>query len=509
MKKILAIVLSVLVFVFIGACNVSDSREEGVVLAWQGASGNVICQKSSANVTQVAYAKQSNDSNCYVKAYATGYKTSDLYVNLRLKASARVKVRAEFVYGLTDSETFYGEAEVGTENEVFCFSAGAERNGKVLSVIRVFPSVDSDASSGILYMGKVSFSNYYVKKCIDLKEKENTAEDADPVVPAEAKYLCEKYRNFFSLGYCADNSRFRGYSDVEKHFGSFTCENEMKPYTISYGDNFDYKNIGAYDFSKADEMLSYMKSRGIKVRGHALIWYNSCPGWLVGERNKAVLLDKIDTYCYNVVKHFKDKFGDTVYAWDVVNEVVSDDYDTGAGKNSMRREFYEVAGMDFIVTAFKAARRADPNVKLYINDYNITTESGKRKTYFEVIERLIDAGVPIDGVGFQSHYYDAKQELVSRTETAINELKSLSERKNRKLDLQITELDVKTNDNDKLAEFYDRLFGLYRKYYKDISNVTFWAGADDHTWLGNEYTPSLFDRNHQKKKAFDKVFNFE
>lgn len=53
--------------------------------------------------------------------------------------------------------------------------------------------------------------------------------------------------------------------------------------------------------------------------------------------------------------------------------------------------------------AFRAARAADPNTKLYYNDYNCDKPGAKSTGAQNLIRSLKSAGVPIDGMGLQGH----------------------------------------------------------------------------------------------------------
>lgn len=132
---------------------------------------------------------------------------------------------------------------------------------------------------------------------------------------------------------------------------------------------------------------------GAKVKGHPLCWHTVCADWLLKYSNEEIMKRQLDRITREV-SAFKGK----VELWDVINETVImpvfDKYD-----NAVTRLCNHYGRIPLIKEVFAAAKAADPKAVLLINDFN-TSES-----YASVIEECLDAGVPIDAIGIQSHQH--------------------------------------------------------------------------------------------------------
>jgi endo-1,4-beta-xylanase len=126
--------------------------------------------------------------------------------------------------------------------------------------------------------------------------------------------------------------------------------------------------------------------------------------------NKALLLSRLKAHIRGVVGHY----GTDIATWDVVNEVIDENQADGL----RRSRWYEIAGLDYIRTAFRVTREVAPAAKLYINDYN-TNVPAKRDKLHDLVSQLKAEGVPIDGVGHQMHV-NVDWPSVRRTGTATS-----------------------------------------------------------------------------------------
>jgi endo-1,4-beta-xylanase len=133
----------------------------------------------------------------------------------------------------------------------------------------------------------------------------------------------------------------------------------------------------------------------MRVRGHTLLFHNQLASWLTSgtwtkDEAKTLLVDHVT----KVVAHYRGR----VAEWDVVNEVLGDN-------GALRSGFWlDKIGPEYIELAFRTARAADPTAGLYYNDYNIEGINAKSDSAYAFVRDLMARGVPITGVGFESHF---------------------------------------------------------------------------------------------------------
>ena len=144
---------------------------------------------------------------------------------------------------------------------------------------------------------------------------------------------------------------------------------------------------------------------------------------------KEVFYQRLREHIHTVVNRYKD----VVYAWDVVNEAMADDnmmFRPDASPYRQSRHF-KLCGDEFIAKAFEFAREADPTGVLIYNDYS-TVDPGKRERIYNMVKKMKDAGVPIDGIGMQGHYNiyfpdeEQLEKAISRFSEIVNTIHPIS-----------------------------------------------------------------------------------
>ncbi|QHW33614.1 endo-1,4-beta-xylanase [Paenibacillus rhizovicinus] len=323
--------------------------------------------------------------------------------------------------------------------------------------------------------------------------------------------LATAFQNDFLIG-AAVNSRtiISQSSLLQQHYNSITAENEMKFESLHPGEQ-------RYSFEQADRIAQFARENGMKLRGHALVWHNQTPQWVFEDGNggpagRELLLSRMKSHIDTVVNRYKD----TIYCWDVVNEAVTDE-----GTEQLRpSKWLQGIGEDYIELAFRSAHEADPNALLFYNDYNECNPL-KREKIHSLVKALLEKGAPVHGIGLQAHWSLLNPSL-DHIREAIERYASLG------VKLQITEMDVsmfefadrRTDLTEPTAEMlrlqeerYEQFFRLFLEYRDVLASVTFWGAADDYTWLdyfpvrGRKNWPLLFDTEQRPKGAVSAIIS--
>ncbi|KAF5310681.1 hypothetical protein D9619_007939 [Psilocybe cf. subviscida] len=168
-------------------------------------------------------------------------------------------------------------------------------------------------------------------------------------------------------------------------------------------------------------------------------------------------------------------------AWDVVNEILNENGTLAS------QIFYNVLGESFVAIAFKAARAADPNAKLYINDFNLDSNNAKVQGMVSLVKRTNqNNGKIIDGIGTQMHLGAGGG---SGAQAALTALAGAG------VDIAITELDIAGAS----ASDYTAVVKACLNTAQCVS-ITTWGVDDANSWRSSD-KPLLWDSNFKPKAA--------
>lgn len=336
---------------------------------------------------------------------------------------------------------------------------------------------------------------------------------------ANSKGLKDYYAHYFPVGVAVSPRALKTEEStlILSQFNSLTPENAMKLGPVHPSEN-------QYNWAGADSIAAFAQRHQLKLRGHTLCWHNQAPAWIFVDKDgknvsKEVLLQRLKEHISTVVGRYKG----TIYAWDVVNEAISDKPDEYLRPS----KWLEIIGEEYIAKAFQWAHEADPNAQLFYNDYD-EINPVKRAKMIRLIKSLQNKGIPIHGVGLQGHWA-VNEPTYGQLDSTLREFAQLG------LKLQITELDLSVYPKEHQArprrpedddaaftpereqaqlEKYKMAFDLFRKYKQHITGVTFWNISDRGTWLdnfpvrGRKDYPLLFDKDLKPKKVYWEVVKF-
>jgi endo-1,4-beta-xylanase len=267
-------------------------------------------------------------------------------------------------------------------------------------------------------------------------------------------------------------------SILDRESNMITPENEMKWDTTE-------PSRGNFNFGPADQIVNHAMSHGQRLRGHTTVWHSQLPGWVSAITDPNTLRSVMDNHITTEISHYRGK----IYAWDVVNEAFAD------GSTQHRSSvFQNVLGNGFIEEAFRTARNADTAAKLCYNDYNIEDwNAPKTQGVYAMVRDFKSRGVPIDCVGFQSHFGSGGPP--ANFQTTLSNFAALG------VDVQLPELDITQAPPTGYANTVRACINVPR-----CAGITVWGIRDSDSWRSGD-NPLLFDAFGNKKPAYDAVLS--
>jgi endo-1,4-beta-xylanase len=195
--------------------------------------------------------------------------------------------------------------------------------------------------------------------------------------------------NIFMLGKCRTPGNNQAY---EKYFS------ELLNYATAPFYWWGYESReGRPDYAATDRIIDWCRPRGIRIKGHPLMWNYIDPKWLPDDPAEVRRLQLAR------IRACVERFAGRIDMWDVVNEATEFER-PHILKNApkLTTAAKDVGKMEFVREAFETARAAHPKATLLINDYITDARYAD-----EVISKLVDRnGKPLyDVIGIQCHQH--------------------------------------------------------------------------------------------------------
>lgn len=289
---------------------------------------------------------------------------------------------------------------------------------------------------------------------------------------------------------------------LERDCGVLVAENEFKWQALR-------PDATSFVFNRFSDMIDYSESKGMKMRGHTLLWHKveRTPKWLNDYDFGADPLKAAKTILGTHIRTAGKYFGERIYSFDVVNETVDDQNGT-LRTSSLSNAF---GGTEVMLDyAFHTARKAIPNSELVYNDY-MDWEPGQenfRTGVLRMLEGFKKRGVPCDTLGLQSHIGVREGSLKGQEKlwrAFLDEVTGMGYK------LAITEFDV--NDRalpgdiarrDRAVADYARAYLDICFSYKQLTDVLAWGLCDKYSWLSG-FMPRG-DKQLQRSTPYDTGF---
>lgn len=288
---------------------------------------------------------------------------------------------------------------------------------------------------------------------------------------------------------------------------------------------------GVFDWSRFDAAVALAKSIGAQPNWHTILWQHmGTPDYMklpaarqaelgIGESAYFSPDGTLGPENYwrrftDMVARVKERYGDVFYRIDVANEVffweTAESHPQEQDRYGFRKGMWWVAaggdkGPEWLDPFFHHVRQVFPRAKLVLNEFGIELDEGwqqrKRAYLLDWLTGAVKRGVPIDGLGLQSHLISGKPYDRKGMRSFLRAVDRLG------LPVHLTEMDA---DETRLPRSWSReekdrtLALLVNQYLTDVLGhaklveLCWWHLRSDLNYIGREHAylkpqPSPYD----------------
>ncbi|PVD26941.1 hypothetical protein C0Q70_12089 [Pomacea canaliculata] len=173
----------------------------------------------------------------------------------------------------------------------------------------------------------------------------------------------------------------------------------------------------------------------------------------------------------------------------------------------------EVQDIDYDLELFRMVHAADPDVKLFLNDYNVVAQGAATDAFLAQGLKFKAANVGLYGMGVQVHFLKGQEPSPTLVKERLDTLAKVG------VPLWVTELSAQDDDPNREADFYER--GLRALYgHPAVEGIVFWefegykeaADVDpisvrvldllEKQWMTNDNRPLAAASSHYTVRGF-------
>ena len=253
-----------------------------------------------------------------------------------------------------------------------------------------------------------SVSNELKPEAVSARIAEHRMGDLIVKAGPGASVHIEQLRHEFWFGAALSSGAFGGRLSPEDqrryeetflaNFNAAVTENAVKWASME-------RRQGQVDYRVVDAMLAWTEKHDIPLRGHNVFWGipNRVQDWLK-QMNDDDLRATLKNRATDIASRYRGRFAE----YDLNNEMLHANY------------YQDRLGPGITKDMAEWFRKADPDARLYLNDYDILT-GNRLDDYVKHIRGFLDQSVPFAGIGVQGHLHGESFEPEA-LQNALNEL---------------------------------------------------------------------------------------